>query len=306
MNIKLPEFEYRQFYQIKINTMEEVEKFLLSRKIEESFYFRGMSRYKYICTSTFYRDYLSKNIQLPWKDTDIGFGKKISLPIIDQKTYVKSSFDILDKFEGELIKLGITDLNQNSIIYLAQHYGLPTNLIDFTIDPKIALYFACEKAFEDNGIIYLFDIYSHIAKRANYFASQKQLIFQNEDGSIMTEAEIKDFIITRDTTITRNDSCNVTPFIRIEDLRFNKRIFHQKGVFVYHSSTIPFDSDIYKISNERFFSNRRVFKINKSLKPQILKTLNDKYEINQMYIYPDHKDINIPKIKEAINKTLQN
>ena len=306
MSTKLPEFGFRQFYQIEINTMEEVDKLLLSRDIEESFYFRGMSRYKYICTSTFYRDYLNKNPLLPWEDVDIGFGKKVSLPVIDQKTYVKSSFDILDKFEVELTNLGITDLSLNSIIYLAQHYGLPTNLIDFTVDPKIALYFACEKSFEDNGIIYLFDIYSHIVKKAEYFASQQQFNFQNKDGSVMTKDEIINFIITRDTTITRDDSCNVTPFIKIEDLKFNERIFNQKGVFIYNSSTIPFDSDIYRISNERWFSNRRIFKINKNLKPLILKKLNDKYNINKSYIYPNHKDINITKIREAINATLKN
>lgn len=305
MNTKLPEFKYRQFYQIEINTIEKVNKLLLTRHIENSFYFRGMSKYKYICTSTYYRYYLNQNPHLPWEHTDIGFGRKISLPVINQKAYVDLSFNILDKFEKELINLGITGLNLNSIIYLAQHYGLPTNLIDFTVDPKIALYFACEKAFEDDAVIYLFDIYSHIVKKAEYFASQKEFKFKNEDGSIMTKDEIFNYIIKRDTTITRNDSNNVTPSIKIEDLRFNKRIFNQKGVFIYNSSTIPFDSDIYRISTQRWFSNRRVFKINKNLKPLILKKLNDEFGINNSYIYPDHKDINIDKIKKAITQTLK-
>ena len=44
------------------------------------------------------------------------------------------------------------------LLFLAQHYGLPTRLLDFTYNPMIALYFACEGEPEMDGRVYVYSV----------------------------------------------------------------------------------------------------------------------------------------------------
>lgn len=44
--------------------------------------------------------------------------------------------------------------NDKEFLFLAQHYGLPTRLLDWTYNPLIALYFACCSKFDKNGVVY--------------------------------------------------------------------------------------------------------------------------------------------------------
>lgn len=42
--------------------------------------------------------------------------------------------------------------NDKEFLFLAQHYGLPTRLLDWTYNPLIALYFACCSNFDKDGM----------------------------------------------------------------------------------------------------------------------------------------------------------
>lgn len=47
--------------------------------------------------------------------------------------------------------------DKSNFIAYAQHHGLPTELLDITANPLVALYFAVSKNPDENGFVYLFD-----------------------------------------------------------------------------------------------------------------------------------------------------
>lgn len=54
---------------------------------------------------------------------------------------------------------GLTDNEKEHFLAFAQHHGIPTNLLDITTNPLVALWFACRKAnYEDqDGVVYGFE-----------------------------------------------------------------------------------------------------------------------------------------------------
>jgi hypothetical protein len=119
--MRFPSFDYRQWYQTEISTLEEIRTTFLNLETNNERYFRGMPNYDFICISTFYRNYItSKN--LDWEETDVGFNSKVDLPKINLAEYSKLSFAILDDFYDNLLLQGSNELNLNVIAYLAQHY----------------------------------------------------------------------------------------------------------------------------------------------------------------------------------------
>lgn len=59
----------------------------------------------------------------------------------------------LQEFQREL-PTETSGLTQFDILVKAQHYGIPTRLLDFTLNPLVALYFACSSDFDCDGEVF--------------------------------------------------------------------------------------------------------------------------------------------------------
>ena len=142
-------------------------------------------------------------------------------------------------------------------LVLAQHYGIPTRLLDITSNPLVALYFACinkEKKY-GNGAVYIIDISkTHI----KYFDESSMLI--DLDKSIMGE--------TSEYSITV-----------VKAKLNNPRIISQSGAFLLFNalsdnnlsnSEIKIKLDIHNGSTKRLIKELRELGIsNETLFPEL-------------------------------------
>lgn len=114
------------FKEFTINTEEELLKLVTDLGGNPCLRFRGVSEAKYTMLTSLQR--------------------KHPAPVREQKEYVsrllsviKSDVDVIDFF----YKRGIA-INDVSCLALMQHQGLPTPLLDFSTDIKVALAFAAD------------------------------------------------------------------------------------------------------------------------------------------------------------------
>ncbi|MBT1443421.1 FRG domain-containing protein [Shewanella sp. JM162201] len=299
--MQFPTFDFRQWYQTELTTIEQIEEAFFNKKVDGELFFRGMPNYDFVCISSFYRYFISCRV-LNWSEVDVGFNSKVLLPEIDLDEYKRLSFQILDVFYDNLRKLGSQELSFETVAYLAQHYGLPTDLIDFSYDPKIALYFACCEMPEKDCSVYMFDIYSRVKEMMELYASGAIGYCKKPNGSLMEPSERADHARELCTKLSRNGLSTVTPVIELDKIKYGQRILNQKGAFIYHRDVVPMDQLMYTASTDPYYPGRRVYKIPNKLKPTILRRLESKFGINEVFVYPN-ADQNLDIIDTAVKMT---
>ena len=151
-------------------------------------------------------------------------------------------------------------------IQLAQHYGLPTRLLDWTKNAAIALYFACENEPEKDGAVFIFNPIDlnreAVPKEARIFDPHKdtELI-----RAYLELGGMKDLRGLK--TIAVNPPWN------------SERIMLQQGVFTLHGSR-------YFTLTDRQAPSLVYLKIEKDYKANLLQEL-ERVGVNEMSIFPE-------------------
>lgn len=107
-------------------------------------------------------------------------------------------------FDGDLLQWQMlkeakdyTDENEESILTQIQHYGGSTNLIDFTTDYLVALFFACDGLPDEDGRVVLLATSGEIAEYVwspsspvNRIIAQKSVFVEHPLGVVLPDDEV--------------------------------------------------------------------------------------------------------------------
>lgn len=175
------------------------------------------------------------------------------------------------------------------ILSKMQHYDIPTRLIDVTINPYIALYFAIEDIeCTMDGEVFIFDknLYDINSKDVNLVSllsiaediSNKGIIdlYESVYGNKITEDEVLD-ILKENKLVEFNKLLSHT----------NERLYNQEGTFIICTNVVEngiINKQIKEISKKDVSYTIR---IPFEYKAKIKEDLNTRYKISQYMVYPE-------------------
>lgn len=179
-----------------------------------------------------------------------------------------------------------------------QHYGIPTRLIDVTTDPLIALFFAVQNTKNDDGYVYLYP-------QKTYELNSKKI------SLLSLLATLKDYDIENihhqynllfNDTITKEEILNLveeTAFVKhSEELKgLNPRLYNQKGTFAICGNIVVGETIQRQLKTLDSIEPLIVIKIPYEYKASVKQELDEKYGINEPYIYPE-----LPSVADYIKE----
>lgn len=175
-------------------------------------------------------------------------------------------------------------------LYLMQHYGIQTRLLDFSLNPLVALYFSVK---EDNEVN-LQREESELSGTMNNFNKESSSVYCIEPSHVNHYSFNTDTVV--DLSSCKFNTLNNLDYpicIKPKESQIDERLIRQSGVFVCFGRMIH-PLDYYVIQNDNILK----IIIPNSKRVAIKKQLKKEFGIDDAFLFPDFNNTNeiIPSI----------
>ena len=190
-----PEARQKRREAIKVSLDKVLKKIreIAEKSADGDYIYRGEPKCYDKVSSSLYRQY--KDIEV--EEFDIEVVQEELLKEAKQHTHQTDDFEIMSELQLGQRGDDAADVKQDrEIMSELQHYGGKTNLIDFTTDYLIALFFACDGEHNENGRVILLQRSDDMRERIwrpripnNRVIAQKSIFVQPKKGFIEPEPD---------------------------------------------------------------------------------------------------------------------
>ena len=179
--------------------------------------------------------------------------------VLGPKRLLVSELSLMEQFKVRALPhVTVRPANDWEWVALAQHHGLPTRLLDWTRNPLVALYFACQGAHDQDGAVYF-------AKRANEidttiitspFSVAEERAWSGSHIDLRMVVQDGLFTVSPDPTVPFSSGIKLRATIKASSKQSLRHLLETFGV--HNSALFPGLASVAKYVEENYFHLRGV------------------------------------------------